>query len=110
MDRTVRGSTLSPACQKAALAAFQNRYTRTHHPAWTRSIPGYVYPLQFDSDEDWLAHTDFAVTASGKLDRRVRYCTSSPSWPDNPELRPPGWPPERRRLSASANIIHTHNP
>jgi hypothetical protein len=86
------GSELSPAVQRDALAVFVNRYTRTHRPPWTRGadptkFPGGVYPLQFDSDADWLAHTMFAVRKDGKLDKRVRHCESSPTWPDNPELR-----------------------
>ncbi len=75
--------------QREALAQFVHRSTRDHIPQWARfSVDRRLtYHVQFDSDADWLAHTHFRVTESGKLDRRVRHCESSPTWPDNPELR-----------------------
>lgn len=84
------GSELSHATQQDALRQFVNRCTRQLAPHRKGANPVYfeggLYPLQFDSDADWLAHTHFAVTKSGKLDKRVRHCESSPTWPDNPEL------------------------
>lgn len=83
------GSELHPADKQRVSSGYPNRYTRTHVPAWARRPrpDGTPYPVQFDSDAEWLAHTKFRVRADGRLDRRVRYCVSTPTWPDNPELR-----------------------
>lgn len=83
------GNQLPPADRNYVLAAYVHRFTREHVPGWAR-IPrpdGTHYPVQFDSDADWLAHTEFNVTKSGALDRRATHCMSFPTWPDNPELR-----------------------
>lgn len=83
------GTQLDYSDQRHVLAAFVHRFTREHKPAWA-SQPwkeGKPYPVQFASDADWLAHTRFAVRANARVDQRVRYCESSPTWPDNPELR-----------------------
>jgi hypothetical protein len=88
-ETTKRGCDLSPDEQKYVLAAFVHRFTGQHKPAWARLLrpDGTAYPVQFKDDADWLAHTDFEVTARGKLDTRNAYCCSSPTWPNNPELR-----------------------
>src|SRR5262245_231807 len=83
-----RGDQLTPALQKRCLAMFVHRYTRDHTPAWAKEARpnGQPYPVQFASDSDWLAHSLFAVSADGaRLDRRVRHCESSPTWPDGKE-------------------------
>lgn len=86
---TKRGTELCREDQKAVLAAYVHRFTKEHKPAWARKPrpDGTAYAVQFASDTDWLAHTDFEVTKSGRLDNRATYCESSPTWPDNPELR-----------------------
>jgi hypothetical protein len=74
--------------QQHVLATYVHRFTKDHKPAWA-SQPwknGQPYPVQFASDADWLANTRFAVGVIGRLDQRVHYCESSPTWPDNPEL------------------------
>ena len=78
------GSELPYATQRDCIATFTHRFTRDHVPQWTRQPRpcGNPYPLHFDSDGDWLAHTRFAVTKGGKLDARVTHCESSPTWPD----------------------------
>lgn len=83
------GTELTPAQQKEACARCVYRFAGTHRPAWAHHArpDGTAYPLQFADDADWLAHTRFAVTASGALDMRARFCQSSPTWPNNPELR-----------------------
>jgi len=84
------GFQLSPDQQRAALARYCNRFTLSHRPSWA-SAPrpdGSRYPPQFASDSDWLLHTRFAVTRSGRLDGRASHCESFPTWPLNPELRP----------------------
>lgn len=83
------GSELRPEVQREALRRFVHRFTRDHVPDWARQPRpnGATYAVQFDSDADWLAHTMFATTNAGKLDNRVKRCESSPTWPDNPELR-----------------------
>ena len=75
--------------QRHVLGAYVHRFTRTHVPAWARKEwkDGKPYPVQFDNDGDWLAHTHFVVRKNGRLDMRSRHCESTPTWPDNPELR-----------------------
>lgn len=88
-DRTLRGDQLCPADQKEVLASYVHRFTRQHVPAWAKEPwkDGKPYPVQFDSDADWLAHTEFTVTKAGRLDHRSHDCWSHHTWPDNPELR-----------------------
>lgn len=84
------GSELRPEVQRDCMARYAHRFTRDHKPAWANKEwkDGKPYPVQYASDQEWLAHTMFAVTKSGRLDGRVRHCESSqPTWPDNPELR-----------------------
>lgn len=85
----VLGSTLPQALQREALSRFIHRFTGEHTPRWAL-VPrpdGSPYPVQFADDADWLAHTHFEVTKKGLLSQRERYCESSPTWPQNPELR-----------------------
>lgn len=83
------GSELDYTDQRHVLAAYVHRFTRQHRPQWANKPwkDGQPYPLQFDSDADWLAHTRFAVRVNGRLDMRNHSCESTPTWPDNPELR-----------------------
>jgi len=81
------GSELSPADQKRALARYCHRFTGQLKPAWA-SVPmpsGQTYPVQFATDTEWLANTRFLVKADGSL--KSGPCESSPTWPNNPELR-----------------------
>lgn len=89
MKRSKLGNWLHPEDQRHVLAAFVHRFTRDHKPEWANKPwkDGKPYPVQFDSDADWLAHTSFAVRNDGRLDGRVHRCESVPTWPDNPELR-----------------------
>ena len=87
-----RGDTLRASVQADCLRRFVYRFTREHVPGWAlRDLNhpswGAASPVQFDSDRDWLSHTWFAVKKDGTLDERVKHCQSSPTWPDNPELR-----------------------
>jgi uncharacterized iron-regulated membrane protein len=87
----ILGNLLLPAEQQKALNKFVNRFTRDHKPQWA-NLPwkdNKPYPVQFASDQDWLNHTLFIVTESGKLDEHIKYCFSNPTWPDNPGLREP---------------------
>lgn len=81
-----RGADLNPEDQAHVLRAYVHRFTGEHRPKWTEHTKT---PLQFASDQEWLAHTEFAVRRDGRLDRRVRECYSTPTWPNNPELRKP---------------------
>ena len=85
----VFGNCLSAEDQQYCLAAFVHRHTREHKPQWANKEwkEGQPYPVQFDSDTEWLAHTRFAIRTNGRLDMRVKRCESNPTWPDNPELR-----------------------
>jgi hypothetical protein len=77
----VNGLELSPAAQQQAFRQFVHRYTGEHRPYWVIS-----QPVQFKDDADWLAHTRFYVTRDGNL-CKGRSCYSTPTWPNNPELR-----------------------
>lgn len=79
----VLGSDLHPDNRRYVLAAFVHRNTGENRPDWVRG----KYPLQFANDSDWLANTRFATRSDGRIDRRVKQCFSSPTWPHNPELR-----------------------
>lgn len=72
------GSQLCAEDRKYVIAAYVNRYTLEHVPAWAKKPrpDGKPYPPQFADDNDWLQHTSFAVTKSGRLDRRVKHCLS----------------------------------
>jgi len=80
------GSQLDDSAKREALSIFIYRYTGEHTPPHllNRADKGN---LQFKDDADWLAHTRFFVTKSGALSKRHKYCESSPTWPNNPELR-----------------------
>lgn len=83
------GSLLHPEDKRHVLAAYVHRFTGEHRPAWA-SKPwkdGRPYPIQHADDADWLANTYFRVRKDARLDMRVRECHSTPSWPNNPELR-----------------------
>lgn len=82
--RTLLGTELHKDDQRYVLGAYVHRYTGNHKPQWAVNTN---YPLQFINDADWLAHTSFRVTTKGRLDSRCRFCQSSPTWPNNPELR-----------------------
>lgn len=84
------GSQLSPALQAECKRTFVHRFTAEHLPAWSRAEwkDGKPYPLQFASDADWLANTEFPITSTGRLARGANvHCISHPTWPENPELR-----------------------
>lgn len=88
--KMILGSELCLPAQREALARFVHRFTGDHCPDWARRQPRrFACPVQFASDADWLAHTRFAVRSDGLLSERHRYCESSPTWPNNPELRRP---------------------
>lgn len=86
---TVKGNELSPECQQYAKTAFVNRFTGDNKPQWAYEEwkDGQPHPLQFANDEEWLANTSFEVRKDGKINRRCYTCISTPTWPNNPELR-----------------------
>lgn len=86
---TLAGSHLSPEDRRLAKRMFVHRFTRDHKPTWAFQPRqnGEPYPVQFASDDDWLAHTEFAVDSKGRLKTGYPECLSRPTWPDNPELR-----------------------
>lgn len=87
--KTLKGNELSPGQQRLALSMFVHRFTGDHKPAWAFEEwkTGRPYPLQFKDDADWLANTVFNVKDSGDISARHNHCQSSPTWPNNPELR-----------------------
>lgn len=65
----------------AARAAFPNRFTMEHVPAWAR-IPhnGRFYAPQYRTDAEWYAATLFP--GEGGIPAKARYCESAgQSWP-----------------------------
>lgn len=89
--RMLPGNQLTGSDRQHVLSAYVHRFTKDHKPGWAAKPRPYgnPYPVQFASDADWLAHTLFHVTSGGNLDGRFGDCQSSPTWPDNPELRRP---------------------
>lgn len=81
MSNLKKGSELNKIAQAAALAKFIHRYTMDHAPRWVRDSE-VAYPVQFYSDLDWLANTEFHVRADGYLDERYNHCYSTPTWPN----------------------------
>ena len=83
-----RGIELTQEQQRHVLSTYVHRYTGTHKPQWAQVVMknGKPYPVQFASDAEWLANTQFRVTKTGKLDSRCLYHMSTPTWPLNPEL------------------------
>ncbi len=81
-----KGSELTPEVKAECLRLFVHRHTRDHKPLWAGAGR---YSPQFASDQDWLCHTEFAVTKSGRLNRAVRYCRSHPTLS---QRTPPGCP------------------
>jgi hypothetical protein len=86
IQNTVKGSKLSPSQQAQVLRVYVNRFTGDNHPAWAKQLrpDGSAYPVQFLNDSDWLENTLFFVTKSGELNKRHKFCHSSPTWPFNP--------------------------
>lgn len=80
------GSDLPKEDQEYAKSAFVHRYTKDHVPEWARH-EGSNHSVQFASDDEWLANTQFVVNKSGRLNRNARFCYAKPTWPDNPEYR-----------------------
>lgn len=85
----VKGSELSKDQQEEAKRRFVHRYTGNNKPQWASQTwkDDKPYPLHFKDDKDWLENTEFAVTKSGKLCNKTKYCNSKPTYPNNPELR-----------------------
>jgi hypothetical protein len=85
----VKGSELTPEQQKEVKAKFVHRHTGNNTPQWAKETwkDGKPYPLHFKDDNDWLENSKFAVTKTGKLHNGTKYCNSSPTYPNNPELR-----------------------
>lgn len=79
-----KGSELSYADQQEVLKSFSGRFTCQNLPTWARKPApnGKFYAPQYSTDGEWLERTSFAVTSTGKLDRRVNECSSrNESWP-----------------------------
>lgn len=89
MPDMIKGTALPYALQQEARRKYGHRFTGDNKPAWARGEwkDGKPYPLQFANDADWLENTLFPVTKRGALSNRPSDCRSSPTWPNNPELR-----------------------
>ncbi len=80
----IRGNQLSADDQHLVKTAFVNRYTREHVPDWATgrlTQNGNPFPPHFDSDDEWLAHSQFQ-TLRGRLSINPMNCRSSLIWPD----------------------------
>lgn len=91
LPNSITGDKLHPDDQKHVLAANQSRFTRTRMPDWAKNPSGNDKKpaLQFEDDADWLAHTEFrGIDENGRIKRGRWSAKSTPSYPDNPELRP----------------------
>ena len=89
-DKRIRlGSMLTINDQQYVLRTYVGRFTKEHRPNWASKEwkDGQPYPVQFKSDQEWLENTRFLVRKDGHLDMRATSCYSTPTWPDNPELR-----------------------
>jgi hypothetical protein len=86
---TLKGNQLKPSVRAEVLRRYVHRYTGEHKPQWAGREwkDGKPYPLHFKDDNDWLANTEFEVTKAGELNQKFHQCVSSPTWPNNPELR-----------------------
>lgn len=82
IDNAKVGWELSPDDQRRVKAAFVHRYTGDHIPKWAVNAPDLIYPVQFKDDNDWLAHTFFAVRKDGSWNPRVSTCEAHPTWPN----------------------------
>ena len=89
IHRTTLGTDLNQMDRSDAIHLFTNRYTREFFPMWAAKerATTATWPVQFLTDQEWLENTLFHVAPSGSLDKRHRECDSTPTWPDNPELR-----------------------
>ena len=89
MSTMTNGNDLNYSTRAEVLRAFVHRFTGDHKPDWARKPrpDGTAYPLQFKDDADWLANTFFAINRDGSLSAKQHFCSSSPTWPNNPELR-----------------------
>lgn len=75
MKTYLRGSELDYSVRREVLARFCNRMTVENiarYPYLKSMMDGYRMPII--TDAQWLAHTQFAVTKTGKLDKREKHC------------------------------------
>lgn len=81
----IKGSQLNYQAKQEALRIFTNRYTRDHIPQWARKLKpdGTPYPLQFNSDNEWLDNSYFYVDTDGNLNKHIDLCESYPTYPNN---------------------------
>ncbi len=82
------GTALTAEDKAEVLRAYVHRYTKDHKPGWAKELrkDGTPFPVQFESDSEWLANSLFATRKDGRLNQRTKHCHSNPTWPDNPEL------------------------
>lgn len=74
------GTELSAPAQRDALSRFVHRMTHENvnaRPEMAAMMYRGGYRLSLISDAEWLGCTRFAVTKAGKLDGRVRYCSTN---------------------------------
>ncbi len=73
----IKGNKLCGPDRIHVLAAYVHRFTGNHIPNWAKANP--QCKVQFKSDQDWLEHTEFAITKQGLLDLRIKHCRSNPT-------------------------------
>jgi len=79
MAKYIKGSELPSKTQREILRTFVHRYTGDHTPTWVKKMTLYLSGQEeapkYKDDTEWLDEYFFAVTISGSLDKRVKYCS-----------------------------------
>lgn len=73
----VLGTALSAAQQAHVLNAYLYRMTHESVRRWptaAKQMRDGGFRLSLITDREWLAHTRFKITNTGKLDGRTRHC------------------------------------
>lgn len=74
MNKTLRGNQLSAEDCKHVLAGYVYRKTFENVKAHPAAVAKTGNTLPLISDAQWLAITDFEVTAKGRLSLRSKFC------------------------------------
>jgi hypothetical protein len=94
--QAILGSAMCVADRVYAKAAFVYRYTKDWTPQWVEYADDKP-AVQFADDEDWLAHTYFAVDNNDRMLRPAEKSHSTPTWPDG---KPEHWEQSEFKMGA----------
>ena len=76
MAKLIKGENLTTEQKKEVKAAFINRFTSEHRPAWANRSDCLSFPTH-GTDEEWIIDHAFYMTKGGKLDKNHRHCEPS---------------------------------